>query len=151
MGERGSACCETSHTRTSTTTLILLISSPTKTDSFTHHILRISASQSTFDLMHRLKLDVLKAKLPSKTATGGKKTFYLANSTTFAGVQTALNVFQEVAGKTGVVGLQEGVKALVFILGAIQVRLLRCPFLTALVCSCMVARKHLRTRTTLNR
>jgi hypothetical protein len=77
-------------------------------------------------MMHRLSLDVLKSRLPSWPQTD-KDTFYLATSTAFAGLQTALNVFKEVAGKTGVPGLQEGVKALVVVLDIMQV----CPATSA--------------------
>jgi hypothetical protein len=71
--------------------------------------------------MHRLKLDTLKAKLPLRLAAEDKETFYFAKSTAFTGVQTTLNLFKEIAGKTGVAGLQEGVKALVIILDVMQV------------------------------
>jgi hypothetical protein len=71
--------------------------------------------------MHRLKLDTLKAKLPSRLTAEDKETFYLAKSTAFAGVQTVLDVLKEIAGKTGIAGLREGVKALVIILDAMQV------------------------------
>jgi hypothetical protein len=71
--------------------------------------------------MYRLDLDILKSRLPSWPQTEHKGTFSLAKSTTFARLQTALNVFKEVAGKTGVPGLQEGVKALVIVLDAMQV------------------------------
>jgi hypothetical protein len=77
-------------------------------------------------MMHRLSLDVLKSRLPSWPQTD-KDAFYLAKSTAFAGLQTALNVFKEVAGKTGVPGLQEGVKALVVVLDIMQV----CPATSA--------------------
>ena len=75
--------------------------------------------------MFRLKFDTLKkAKPPSKLALeDDDESFYLAKSTAFAGVQTAFGLFKEVAGKTGVPGLQEGVKAMVIILDAMQVRL----------------------------
>ena len=75
--------------------------------------------------MFRLKFDTLKkGKPPSKLALeDDDETFYLAKSTAFAGVQTAFGLFKEVAGKTGVPGLQEGVKAMVIILDAMQVRL----------------------------
>lgn len=76
---------------------------------------------STFDLMQRLKLDTSKTKMPSNLSTDDKEKFYIAKSTTFAGVQTALSMFKEVAGNTGVPGLQEGIKALVIILDAIEV------------------------------
>jgi len=71
-------------------------------------------------MMHRFSLDILKSRLPSWQQTDDKDTFYLAKSTAFAGLQTALNVFKEVAGKTGVPGLQEGVKALGVVLNAMQ-------------------------------
>ena len=76
--------------------------------------------------MHRLKLNTLKARLPSKSQTENKQTFYLANSTIFATAQAALNIFKEIAEKTGVPGLQDGVKALVIILDAMQVWLSQC-------------------------
>ena len=71
--------------------------------------------------MQQLKLDTLRAKMSSKPSADNKETFHIAKSTTFAGVQTALNAFKEVAGKTGVPGLQEGIKALVIVLDAVQV------------------------------
>ena len=76
---------------------------------------------STSDLMQRLKLGNSKAKLASKSPADGKEIFNVAKSSTFAGVQSALDVLKEVAGKTGVPGLQEGIKAMVTILDAIQV------------------------------
>jgi hypothetical protein len=93
---------------------------------FTCYILTIFASLPTLDLMHRLKLNTLKARLPSKSQTENKQTFYLANSTIFATAQAALNIFKEIAEKTGVPGLQDGVKALVIILDAMQVWLSQC-------------------------
>jgi len=105
--------------------------------------------------MFRLKFDTLKkGKPPSKLALeDDDETFYLAKSTAFAGVQTAFGLFKEVAGKTGVPGLQEGVKAMVIILDAMQVRLNIyiypwLPQFNHLIC---VRRKHLRTQTTSNR
>ena len=72
----------------------------------------------TLDLMHKLKLDSHKAGLPSHSRN---ETFYLSKSTAFAGAQTALKVFQEIAGNTGVPGLQNGVKALTTVLDVMQV------------------------------
>jgi hypothetical protein len=72
--------------------------------------------------MHRLNLDSVKTRLPSKSQTRNKETFYLAKSSTFAAAQTALSIFKEIAGKTGVPGLQEGVKALAIVFDAMQVR-----------------------------
>lgn len=69
--------------------------------------------------MHRLKLDTLKAKSPGSQSE--MKKFHLSKSAKFAALQTTLNVFKEVAGKTGVPGLQDGVKGLVIILDAFQV------------------------------
>jgi len=66
---------------------------------------------------------MLKAKFPLKRLAENKETFYVAKSRGFAGVQTALNAFKELAGLTAVPGLQEGVKALVIVLDAVQVRL----------------------------
>jgi hypothetical protein len=74
--------------------------------------------------MRRLKLDSLKAKISSKRLPENDEKFYLAKSTTFAGVQIVFSVFSEVAGATGVVGLQQCVKSLYIILDAVQVRLL---------------------------
>jgi len=68
--------------------------------------------------MHRFKLDSLKAKLPSHTEGEGS---YLSKSATFAVLQMALNILKEVADKTGVPGLQDGVKGLLVILDALQV------------------------------
>jgi hypothetical protein len=104
--------------------------------------------------MHRLKLDTLKkGKLPSKLPPeDDEETFYLAKSTAFASVQTAFGLFKEVAGKTGVPGLQEGVKAMVIILDAMQVRLEYIyPWLPQFNHPICVRRKHLRTQTTSNR
>ena len=47
----------------------------------------------------------------------------IPRSTAFIALQKALELFQEVAGTTGVPGLQEGVKGLTILLNAIQVRL----------------------------
>jgi hypothetical protein len=66
------------------------------------------------DLMRR-KLDSIKAKLPSKAQM----------ATALSLLHASLNVFKEVASKTPVPGLSEGVKALVIVLEVIQVR--RCP------------------------
>ena len=68
-----------------------------------------------------LKLDSLKVRLPSLSQTENKEKFYLAKSTAFVGAQTALDVFKEIAGKTGVPGLQEGEKALTIVLDVMQV------------------------------
>jgi hypothetical protein len=85
----------------------------------THNI--IFALLPLLDPMHQLNFGSAKARVSSKSQTGSKETFYLAKSTTFAGAQTALSVFKEIAGKTGVPGLQDGVKALVIVLDAMQV------------------------------
>lgn len=69
--------------------------------------------------MDRLKLGAFKAKSPPQIED---KEFHLSKSSAFAALQMALNVFKEVAGKTGVPGLQDGVKALVIIFDALQVR-----------------------------
>ncbi|KIM77313.1 hypothetical protein PILCRDRAFT_622798 [Piloderma croceum F 1598] len=61
------------------------------------------------DLMRR-KLDSIKAKLPSKTQM----------ATALSLLHMSLNVFKEVASKTPVPGLSEGVKALVIVLEVIQ-------------------------------
>jgi hypothetical protein len=50
-------------------------------------------------------------------------------STTFITLQKALELFQELAGTTGVPGLHEGVKCLTILLDAIQVHLSRHSFL----------------------
>jgi len=73
--------------------------------------------------MHRLKPDMLKAKFPLKRPAEDEETFYIAKSKGFAGIQTALNAFKELAGLTAVPCLQEGVKALVIVLDAVQVQL----------------------------
>jgi hypothetical protein len=73
-------------------------------------------------MMHRLKLDSLRSRLPSWQQSDNEETFYLAKSTAFAGLQTALNAIKEVAGNTRIPGLQEGVKALVIVLDVMQVR-----------------------------
>jgi hypothetical protein len=78
--------------------------------------------------MHQLNFGSAKARVSSKSQTESKETFYLAKSTTFAGAQTALGVFKEIAGKTGVPGLQDGVKALAIVLDAMQVRHSECMF-----------------------
>jgi hypothetical protein len=49
-----------------------------------------------------------------------KETFSLSKSSTFALLQTTLNIFKEVAGKTPVPGLAEGLKALVILLDVVQ-------------------------------
>jgi hypothetical protein len=71
------------------------------------------------NLVHQLKLDTLRSKLPSWQQTDDKS--HLANSTTFAGLRTALNVVKEVAGKVGIPSLQESVRALVTVLDVLQV------------------------------
>ena len=71
---------------------------------------------STSNLIQQLKLDAMKAKRPSEPSVND-----VAKSTTFAGVQTALSIFKEVAGNAGVPGLQEGIKGLVIVLDAVQV------------------------------
>ena len=68
--------------------------------------------------MHRLKLDSFKPKL---SQTEGNE-FHLSKSVTFATLQMAFNAFKDVADITGVPGLQDGVKGLVIILDALQVR-----------------------------
>lgn len=50
-----------------------------------------------------------------------KETSNLSKSAGFALLQTAFNVFKEVAGKVPVPGLQEGVKGLVIVLDILQV------------------------------
>jgi hypothetical protein len=52
----------------------------------------------------------------------------LPRSTAFIALQKALELFQELAGTTGVPGLHEGVKSLTIFLDAIQVRLSRHSF-----------------------
>jgi hypothetical protein len=52
----------------------------------------------------------------------------IPRSTAFIALQKALELFQEVAGTTGVPGLQEGVKCLKILLDAIQVHLSRHSF-----------------------
>jgi hypothetical protein len=69
---------------------------------------------TTLDLMEQLKSS-------SKPETEDKQ-FYLAKSTAFSSLQLALNVFKELANKTMVPGLQEGVKALVIVLDVMQAR-----------------------------
>jgi len=69
--------------------------------------------------MDRLKLDALKGKSPSQTDSDDGE-FYLSKSSAFATLQMALNIFKEVAGNTGVPGLQDGVKALVIIFDSLQ-------------------------------
>lgn len=72
--------------------------------------------------------------------------FSLSKSTAFAGLQTALDVFKEVAEKTGVPGLQEGVQSLVIVLAAIQV--CRALFLYVPHTEHSLIRKRRRTQTT---
>jgi hypothetical protein len=76
-----------------------------------------------------------------------KETFSLTKSSAFALLQATLNIFKEVAGKTAVPGLQEGVKALVILLDVMQV----CPLFKYvnphLICP---PRKHHKTLPTWN-
>jgi hypothetical protein len=66
----------------------------------------------------RRKLDVAKF-IPGRLSIKGG--FSASNSVGFAALRTSLDIFKEVAGLTGVPGLQEGVKALVILLDAVQV------------------------------
>lgn len=90
-----------------------------------------------------------KAKPPSNQQSGQKATFFIAKSPAFAGVQMTLNVFKEVASATPVPGLEQGVKALVIVLDALQVSYL------LIVAACFVligrCRKRLKMRMTSNR
>jgi hypothetical protein len=61
----------------------------------------------------------MRSKFPSGSSD---EKFTIANSTAFAALRLSLNTFKEVAGKCGVPGLQEGVKALVILLDTLQVR-----------------------------
>lgn len=72
------------------------------------------------ELVHRQ----FRSKTPNSTASQveTKETSNLSKSSAFALLQAALNIFKEVAGKTPVPGLQEGVKALVVVLDMVQVR-----------------------------
>ena len=61
----------------------------------------------------RKALDTTLAKLKSSSGP---------QSLAFISLQNALTLLKEVAGKTGVPGLQEGIKGFVILLDAIQVR-----------------------------
>ena len=61
----------------------------------------------------RKALDTTLAKLKSSSGP---------QSLTFISLQNALTLLKEVAGKSGVPGLQEGIKGFVILLDAIQVR-----------------------------
>lgn len=62
-----------------------------------------------------------KAANPTSSQAETKETSSLSKSAAFALLLASLNIFKEVAGKTSVPGLQEGVKALVVILDVMQV------------------------------
>jgi hypothetical protein len=78
-----------------------------------------------------------------------KGTFNLSKSSAFALLLETLKIFKEVAGKTPVPGLQEGVKALVVVLDVVQVRPLSNMQITRLLICHL--RKHRRTSTKWNR
>ena len=65
-------------------------------------------------------------------------------STTIAGLWTVVNVLKEVAGTSGIPGLQEGVKALAIVLNIIQV----CPSHMSLksVVDCIIAENIAKCR-----
>lgn len=93
------------------------------------------------DLIHRQSNSI--SANSAATQAEAKETFNLSKSSAFAFLQTALNVFTGVAGKTPVPGLQEGAKALVAFLDVLQVR----PYshvnpMQLLICE---LRKHRRT------
>ena len=69
------------------------------------------------DLIHKQS-----ASITAASQADNKETFNLSKSSAFAALQTALKIFKEVAGKTQVPGLQEGVKALLVVLEVLQVR-----------------------------
>jgi hypothetical protein len=71
----------------------------------------------------RKGFDTALTKLKPRTALLAKDgaLHRLPRSTAFMGLQNVLTLFQEIAGKTGVPGLQEGVKGLTILLAAIQV------------------------------
>src|SRR6202044_3087460 len=69
----------------------------------------------------RRKLDVVKLKCRGKWSTG--ESVNVSNSSAFSALRTSLDLFKEVAGLTGVPGLQAGVKALVILLDTVQVRI----------------------------
>jgi len=66
----------------------------------------------------RRKLDVVKLKCRGKWSTG--ESVNVSNSSAFSALRTSLDLFKEVAGLTGVPGLQAGVKALVILLDTVQ-------------------------------
>jgi hypothetical protein len=66
-------------------------------------------------------LTKLKPPAPLQAKDGALRR--IPRSTAFIALQKALELFQEVAGTTGVPGLQVGVKGLTILLNAIQVRL----------------------------
>ncbi|KAF7975921.1 hypothetical protein HWV62_8186 [Athelia sp. TMB] len=68
--------------------------------------------------MHRLTSQKTSSGPPAKPSA--KESPSLAKSKAFAGVQGALAIFKEVAGKTGVPGLQEGVSGLIAVLAAVK-------------------------------
>jgi hypothetical protein len=74
----------------------------------------------------RKALTKLKPPTPLQAKDGALRR--IPRSTAFIALQKALELFQEVAGTTGVPGLQEGVKGLTILLAAIQVRLSRHSF-----------------------
>jgi hypothetical protein len=69
----------------------------------------------------RRKLEVVKLKSFGQLST--RTSFGISDSAAFAALRTSLDMFKEVAGLTGVPALQEGVKALVILLDAVQVRM----------------------------
>jgi len=69
----------------------------------------------------RHKFNVVKEKYIGTSSTGAR--FNVSNSVALSALRTSLSAFKEVAGLAGVPGLQEGVKALVILLDAIQVRI----------------------------
>jgi hypothetical protein len=72
------------------------------------------------DMIHHESDSITTNSAASQPET--KEKLNLSKSSAFALLLAALNIFKEVAGKTPVPGLQEGVKALVVVLDVIQVR-----------------------------
>jgi len=66
----------------------------------------------------RRKLEVVRLKCHGKWSTG--ESVNISNSSAFSALRISLDMFKEVAGLTGVPGLQDGVKALVILLDAVQ-------------------------------
>ena len=93
----------------------------------------------------RRKLDTLLSR-PASFTNRHERPQRLTHSTAYASLQDTLGIFQEVAGQTGIPGLQEGVKSLTILLDAVQVRFISDVFINQL--TILVRRKHLEISTT---